>query len=260
MEFIDTHAHIYLEHFDKDIDNILQSAKTSMISSIFLPNIDSSSIKAMLKLEDYHPDQCRAMMGLHPCSVKEDFEKELNILESWLGRRKFAGIGETGTDLYWDKTYQEQQVDALKVQISWARDYNLPIILHSRDSLDLSIQIVESHYFSGISGIFHCFTGNLDQAKRIIDLGFHLGVGGVVTFKNSGLDTLLENIPLDSIVLETDSPYLAPVPFRGKRNEPSYIPIIANKLAEIYKIRVEEIAKITTENARKIFKEKEPEI
>jgi TatD DNase family protein len=260
VEFIDTHAHIYLEHFDKDINDILQRAKTSMISSIYLPNIDSSSIKAMLKLEDYHPDQCRAMIGLHPCSVKEDFEKELNIMESWLGQRKFAGIGETGTDLYWDKTYQHQQVDALKVQISWARDYNLPIILHSRDSLDLSIQVVESRYFSGISGIFHCFTGNLDQAKRIIDLGFHLGVGGVVTFKNSGLDGLLENIPLDSIVLETDSPYLAPVPFRGKRNEPSYIPIIANKLAEIYTIRVEEIAKITTENARKIFKEKEPEI
>ena len=260
MEFIDTHAHIYLEHFDKDIDNILQSAQTSMISSIFLPNIDSSSIKAMLRLEDRHPNQCRAMMGLHPCSVKEDFEKELIILESWLGQRKFAGIGETGTDLYWDKTYQEQQVEALQVQISWAREYNLPMILHSRNSLDLSIQIVESHYFSGISGIFHCFTGNLDQAKRIIDLGFHLGVGGVVTFKNSGLGALLENIPLDSIVLETDSPYLAPVPFRGKRNEPSYIPIIANKLAKIYEVKVEEIAKITTENARKIFKEKEPEI
>ena len=260
MEFIDTHAHIYLEHFEKDIENILQSAKSSMISSIFLPNIDGSSIEAMLKLETCHPDQCHAMMGLHPCSVKEDFEQELNILENWLGQRKFAGIGETGTDLYWDKTYQKQQVEALQVQISWAREYNLPIILHSRDSLDLSIQVIESNHFSGISGIFHCFTGNLDQAKRIIDLGFYLGVGGVVTFKNSGLGALLENIPLDNIVLETDSPYLAPVPFRGKRNEPSYIPIIANKLAEIYKVRVEEIAKTTTENARKIFKEKGPEI
>jgi TatD DNase family protein len=260
MEYIDTHAHIYLEHFDEDIEKILQSAKNVLISTIFLPNIDSSSIEAMLQLEALYPDQCRALMGLHPCSVKGDFENELKIMDNWLGRRKFAGIGETGTDLYWDKTYMEQQVEALKIQISWAKDKNLPIILHSRNSLDLSIQIVESRHFSGISGIFHCFTGNIDQAKRIIDLGFYLGIGGVVTFKNSKLDALLESVPLGRIVLETDSPYLAPAPYRGKRNEPSYLPIIAKKLAEIYKTDIKDIAKITTENARKIFKDNKPEI
>jgi len=260
MEFVDTHAHIYLEHFEEDIDKILESAKASSVTSIFLPNIDGSSIETMIKLEKSFPDQCQALMGLHPCSVKKDFEEELKMMENWLGKRNFAGIGETGTDLYWDKSFKEQQVEALKVHINWAREKDLPIILHSRNSLDLSIQIIESNHFSGFSGIFHCFTGSLDQAKRILDLGFYLGIGGVVTFKNSKLDALLENIPLSSIVLETDSPYLAPVPYRGKRNEPSYIPLIANKLAEVYKTNVEEIAKITTQNARKVFKKKSTEI
>ena len=260
MEFIDTHAHIYLEQFDEDITIILNRAKATSVSRIFLPNIDSSSIESMLKLEESFPYQCRSLMGLHPCSVKKDYEEELKIMENWLHRKKFAGIGETGTDLYWDKTYREQQVEALKIQISWAREYNLPIILHSRDSLDLSIQIIEACHFTGISGIFHCFTGNADQAKRITDLGFYLGIGGVVTFKNSKIDAVLKDIPLSQIVLETDSPYLAPVPFRGKRNEPSYIPIIANKLAEVYEIKVEEIAKITTNNAREIFRETKSKI
>jgi TatD DNase family protein len=254
VELIDTHAHIYLNHFEKDIDDMLKNAEAASVSSIYLPNIDSSTIKAMLGLEASHPEHCRSLIGLHPCSVKKDFEGELRTMEGWLGQREFAGIGETGTDLYWDKTFREQQIEALKIQISWSRYKDLPIVLHSRDSLDLTIEIIESNYFQGFTGIFHCFTGNLDQAKRIIDLGFYLGIGGVVTFKNSNLDSLLESLPMNRLVLETDSPYLAPVPYRGKRNEPSYIPIIANKLAEIYNTHVEEIAKITTDNARNIFK------
>jgi TatD DNase family protein len=254
MEFVDTHAHIYLEQFDEDIEQVMQRSKASSVTRIYLPNIDSSSIEAMLKLEESFPAQCHAMVGLHPCSVKEDFEEELKVVEYWLEKKEFAGIGETGTDLYWDKKYMEQQIESLLIQINWAKEYDLPIVLHSRNSLDLSLQIVEENHFSEISGIFHCFTGSLDQAKRIIGLGFYLGIGGVVTFKNSKLDVLLEDIPINHIVLETDSPYLAPHPFRGKRNEPSYIPVIANKLAEVYNKNIEEIAKITTENARKIFK------
>lgn len=255
MEFIDTHAHIYLDPFTEDLELMLQRAKDQGVSAIYLPNIDGASINDMLELEAAWPDHCASMIGLHPCSIKEDFEIELMVMEDWLKRRTFAGIGETGTDLYWDKTFREQQVEALTVQVGWARKFSLPIILHSRDSLDLSIHVIEKCHTTGLTGIFHCFTGSPDQAKRIIDLGFYLGIGGVVTFKNSGLDILLKNIPLTYIVLETDSPYLAPAPFRGKRNEPSYLPVIAERLAEVYKTSIEEIAKITTNNARKIFKE-----
>jgi TatD DNase family protein len=256
MKYIDTHAHIYLEQFTEDIGLVLKEAKDSSVTRIYLPNIDRSSIGPMLNLEISYPGHCRTMIGLHPCSVKENFKEELNYMEYWLGKRTFVGIGETGTDLYWDKTYYDQQVESLKIQIGWAKKWKLPIILHSRESLELSIQIIEESHSPGLSGIFHCFTGSLYQARRIIDLGFYLGIGGVVTFKNSDLDELLEKIYIDHIVLETDSPYLAPVPYRGKRNKPSYIPVIAAKLAEIYKMNVEQIAKITTENARKVFNEK----
>ena len=255
MEFIDTHAHIYLDPFTSDIHQILHKAKEKGVLRIYMPNIDSSSIESMLKLEADNKEQCASMIGLHPCSIKENFERELQIMEEYLMKRTFAGIGEVGTDLYWDKTFKEQQVEALKVQVEWAQNYDLPIILHSRNSLDLTIQTIEKYQESGLTGIFHCFSGSLEQAKRIIDLGFCLGIGGVVTFKNSRLDTQLKNIPLEYIVLETDSPYLAPVPYRGKRNEPSYIPIIASHLAEVYRTDIEEIAKITTNNARKIFKD-----
>jgi len=194
MEFVDTHAHIYLDPFIEDLELMLQRAKDKGVSRIYLPNIDVASINDMLELEAACPDLCVSMIGLHPCSVKEDFEVELRVMEDWLERRLFAGIGETGTDLYWDKTFLEQQVEALTIQAGWARQFNLPIILHSRDSLDLSIQVIEKCHTIGLTGIFHCFTGSPDQAKRIIDLGFFLGIGGVATFKNSGLDILLNEI------------------------------------------------------------------
>jgi TatD DNase family protein len=252
--YIDTHAHIYLESFLEDTDSIVQRAVNNGIGGIYMPNIDVSSVGSMVALEDTYPEYCHSMIGLHPCSVKADFNIQLEKLEHWLSQRKFSGIGETGTDLYWDKTFHEQQVEALEIQINWAKRYNLPIILHSRNSLDLSIQIIEKNHQEGLSGIFHCFTGSLDQARCITEMGFYLGIGGVITFKKSNLGDILQYITLENIVLETDSPYLAPVPHRGKRNEPSYIPHIAGRLAEIYDVSVKEIAKITTTNARRIFK------
>jgi len=256
MELIDTHAHIYLDQFKEDRKEVLSSAFSSSVSKIYLPNIDVSTIGPMLDLEAAFPDQCLSLIGLHPCSVNADFDEELKIMENWLVKRSFAGIGETGTDLYWDKTYREQQIESLEIQVNWAKMYDLPIILHSRDSLDLSIQIIEKNHIEGLSGIFHCFTGSIDQARRITDLGFYLGIGGVVTFKNSGLGSTVENIPLEKIVLETDSPYLTPHPYRGKRNEPAHIKLIAQRLAEIYDTDISIIAEKTTDNARKVFKAK----
>lgn len=256
MELIDTHAHIYLEQFKDDIKEVLSNAINSSISRIYLPNIDASTINSMMDLETEFPDRCRAIIGLHPCSVNADFEEELKIIEDWLGKRSFAGIGETGTDLYWDKTYRHQQIESLEIQVNWAKIHDIPIVLHSRDSLDLSIQIIEKNHSIGLSGIFHCFTGSLEQANRIIDMGFFLGIGGVVTFKNSGLGSIIKDVPLEKIVLETDSPYLTPHPYRGKRNEPAYLNLIAQRLAEIYETDISIIADITTDNARKVFKEK----
>ncbi len=254
MSFIDTHAHIYLDQFKDDRIQVIEEAKTSRVEAIFMPNIDCTSIENMLAMEQLFAGYCFAMMGLHPCSVDKNFEKDLREMESWLERRTFSGIGETGTDLYWDKTFIRQQEESLGIQIRWAKNYELPVILHSRDSLELTIEVVERNYDDQLKGIFHCFTGDLRQAERIIDLGFFLGIGGVLTFKNANLDKILEKVPLSSIVLETDSPYLSPVPNRGKRNEPANIPLIAQKLSEIYHVNISEIARITTENAKKIFR------
>jgi TatD DNase family protein len=254
MEFIDTHAHIYLKEFNGDRKEVIAGAINSSVSKIFLPNIDKSTLGSVLDLETEYPGLCFAMIGLHPCSVTADFEQELKTMEEWLEKRSFSGIGETGTDLYWDQSYRSQQIESLKIQVNWAEKYRLPIILHSRDSLDLSIQIIEEAHSGDLSGIFHCFTGSLDQARQIIDLGFFLGIGGVLTFKNSGLGSIIENVPLEKIVLETDSPYLTPHPHRGKRNEPAYISLIAQRLAEIYDTDISTIADITTENAKKVFK------
>lgn len=255
MEFVDTHAHVYLDQFDEDIGQVIQRAESSGISKIYLPNIDKHSVSAMLELEDRYPGHCYPMIGLHPCSVAKDFERDLKEIEGWLHRRSFKGIGETGTDMYWEESFKEQQVESLRIQIGWAKKFQLPIILHSRNSLDLTIETIERNHSEDLTGIFHCFAGNLDQAGRIADLGFYIGVGGVVTFKNSNLSEILEQVSLSRVVLETDSPYLAPVPYRGKRNEPSYIPMIAERLAEVYTTDIENIAKTTTDNARKIFRE-----
>lgn len=249
---IDTHAHIYSEEFMGDFDEILRNAKDEGVSDIFMPNIDSSSIPRMLEIQNHHTE-CHAMIGLHPCYVKENYQNELKIMESNLAINKFSAIGEIGIDLYWDKTFALEQEDAFRHQINMAKKAGLPFVIHSRESLDITIRIVEELQDGNLTGIFHCFNGTVDQANHIIDIGFYMGIGGVITYKNAGIDKIVSDLPLSSLVLETDAPYLSPVPFRGKRNETAYIKIIAQKLAEIKNCTFEQIASATTFNANKIF-------
>ncbi len=249
----DTHAHIYLTDFDADREEMLARCREANVSKIFMPNIDQTSVDAMLGVESSYPDQCGAMMGLHPCSVKKDFEKELYLVEQWLAKRRFSAVGEMGTDLYWDKTFWEEQKEAFNIQVTWAKKYKLPLVIHCRESIDQTIELLEPQVADGLTGIFHCFSSGIEQARKIIAMGFYLGLGGVATFKNGGLDKVIPEIVLDKIVLETDSPYLAPVPYRGKRNEPAYIPVIAKKIAEIKKISLQELQEATTKNAERVF-------
>ncbi len=251
--WIDTHAHIYLKEFDHDRQEVLRRCAEESVSQIFMPNVDHATIDSMLELESRWPD-CIAMMGLHPCSVKKNFERELYVVEEWFSRRKFAAVGEIGTDLYWDKTFWDQQCEAFTIQVKWAKKLDLPIIIHCRESLAETIDMVEGLQDGKLTGIFHCFTGTAAQAEKIARLNFYVGIGGVSTFKKGGLDLVLPDIPLEKIVLETDSPYLAPVPHRGKRNEPSFIPLIAQQVAGIKGVSLEDLQKQTTENALKIFK------
>ncbi len=255
MPFIDTHAHMYAEQFDQDRDEAIQRAIESGVERIYLPNIDHTSIDAMLELEAKYPEHCFAMMGLHPCSVKEDFEKELQIVEDWLGKRKFVAVGEMGTDLYWDQTHFEQQQEAFRLQVAWAKKYDLPIVIHCRDSFQETVDLLKplKKENPNLKGIFHCFTGSVADAEQVIDLGFLMGIGGVATFKKAGMDQVLPQVDLKHLVLETDSPYLAPVPHRGKRNESAYIPKIAQRVAEIKDLPLEQIAKATTEQALQLF-------
>jgi len=220
-----------------------------------MPNIDHTSIDLMLETEHKYPAQCISMMGLHPCSIKKDFEKELYRVEEWLSKRKFAAVGEMGTDLHWDKTFWEQQQEAFRIQVGWAKQYNLPIVIHCRESIDETIELLEPLNDGKLKGVFHCFSGTFEQAKKITMMGFYLGLGGVATFKNGGLDKVIPDLELDNLVLETDSPYLAPVPHRGKRNTPEYIPLIATKIAELKKVTLEELSSITTANAIRLFKQ-----
>ncbi|MCG8307158.1 MAG: TatD family hydrolase [Cytophagales bacterium] len=250
---IDTHAHIYLNDFEQDINEVIRDAKEAGIAKIFMPNIDSRSIERMLTLEDKFPNYCVPMMGLHPCYVKENYKAELHAVESWLEKRKFCAIGEAGIDLYWDKTHISAQIEALEVQIDWAKNLDLPLVLHCRNSMDMTMEIIEKHQDGKLKGIFHCFTGNPDQAGRIIDMNFTLGIGGVVTFKNGGLDKVIPHVDLKNIVLETDSPYLAPVPYRGKRNTPAYLSYIVNRISELKSCGSEEVTHQTTENALALF-------
>lgn len=251
---IDTHTHLYAEEFDEDRKETIQRALDKGITEFYLPAIDSESHEKMLQLETEYPDRIFSMMGLHPCYVKpETWEKELVIVKNYLDQRAFPAIGEIGIDLYWDKTTLDIQVKAFEQQIDWAIEKDLPIVIHTRESFDETFEVLERKKHSKLRGIFHCFSGNLEQAKRAIDLNFILGIGGVVTFKNGKIDQFLQEIPLDKIVLETDSPYLAPVPHRGKRNESSYLDLVAGKLVDIYKVDFLEIDKITTENAKKMF-------
>lgn len=253
MELIDTHAHLYLDTFDEDRNEMLDRARQAGVNAIYLPNIDPSSIAPMLELEKSQPDFCFAMMGLHPCSVGEDFREALAIVRGWLERRHFCAIGEIGIDLYWDKSFREQQEEAFLEQVSWAIEFGLPIVIHARESLDIILDLIEPLEEPRLSGIFHCFTGTVDQARRIQDLGFLMGIGGVLTYKKAGLDEVLKNVPLSCLVLETDAPYLSPVPFRGKRNESAYLPYIAAKLAEIYGTTIEEVGQQTVRNAKNLF-------
>ena len=251
--FVDTHAHIYHEDFKADREDMLQRCRDAKVEQIYMPNVDHESIDNMMELESRSEGMCHSMMGLHPCSVKRGFEKELYIVENWLTKRQFAAVGEIGTDLYWDKTLFDLQVEAFNIQVDWAKKYRLPIVIHCRESIDETIALVEKAKDDNLTGIFHCFSGNAEQAKRITSLGFLLGIGGVATFKNGGLDKVLPEISLDHLVLETDSPYLAPVPYRGKRNEPSYIPIVASRISEVKRVTTDEVRITTSKNATSLF-------
>ncbi len=250
---IDTHCHLYSEEFKDDIDAVIERAKQSGIKKFYLPAIDSETIDAMFALENKYPNECIAMMGLHPCYVKENYKTELQIVQDWLAKRKFAAIGEIGLDFYWDKTFAAQQLEAFELQMQWAVDKEMPIVIHTRNAMKETIDAVKPFADKGLRGVFHCFSGNEEDALQIVEMGFYLGIGGVVTYKNSGLATAIENIGLEWLVVETDAPYLSPVPFRGKRNESSYLQYIIDKLAEIKRCPVAEVVAITSANAEKIL-------
>ena len=253
MILIDTHCHLYGEEFTNDIENVLEMAGIEGVTKFYLPGLDSNAIDVMLTMEDRFPKKCIAMMGLHPCYVKENYLQELEIVNGWLSKRKFAAIGEIGLDFYWDKTFLKEQEESFRMQMEWAIAYNYPIVIHTRNAMQETLALVKEYVPKGIRGIFHCFSGNEADAQEIINAGFYLGIGGVITYKNSGLAEVIEKIDLQYLVLETDAPYLAPVPFRGKRNESSYLKYIAAKVATIKKTYIEEVAAVTTANAEKIF-------
>lgn len=251
--FIDTHCHFYLPEFDSDREEVILRAENEGIGTILLPAIDNETHGLMLKAESQFSGKCQLMMGLHPCSVKESYKNELKIVRDYFEKRKFVAVGETGLDFFWDLTFTKEQYESFHTQIEMALEYNIPVVIHSRNSLDECINVISEHQKGNLKGVFHCFSGTLAQANKITDLGFYLGIGGVVTFKNSGLDKIMETVDMNHVVLETDSPYLAPVPYRGKRNECSYLKFVVDKLASIKNISIEEVAKITTGNAKKLF-------
>jgi len=250
---IDTHCHLYLDEFKPDITEVIASAEVAGVKKFYLPGIDSTEIDNILLLEEKFPGKCIAMMGLHPCSVKENYVDELSIVKEWVWKRKFAAVREIGLDFDWDKTFTEQQDEAFRMQIELSLQYDLPIVIHTRNAMQETIDVVKEFVPGGVRGIFHCFGGSYENAKDILDAGFYLGIGGVLTYKNAGLAEVLDKIDLRHMVLETDSPYLTPVPFRGKRNESSYLKYIVEKLAAIKKVTVEEVGNITSYNAQKIF-------
>ena len=255
MHLIDTHTHLFAKQFDNDRSEVIQRALVKGVKQMLLPNINSSSIQPMLNLCAEFPNNCFPMIGLHPCDIKKNYLEELVIIEEWLQKEKFVAVGEIGIDLHWDKNTLSIQEDAFRKQVELAKKYKLPIAIHVRDSFDEVLGIIDELNDDNLSGVFHCFTGNEAQANHIINYGgFKLGIGGVVTFKNSNLDKTLSTISIEYLILETDSPYLAPAPLRGKRNESSYVVLIAEKLAEIYGKSLEEIAFITTKNTKELFK------
>ena len=253
MKLVDTHTHLYLKEFSEDINEVIKRAEKEGVNKFYLPAIDSSETAAMFDLEKKFPDKCIAMAGLHPCSIKENYKEELDKVEKLLSERKFVAIGESGLDFYWDTTFTKEQYEALKIQAIWALQYNVPLVLHTRNAMQETIDVIKLYSKKGLNGIFHCFSGTMQNAKDIIDIGFLLGIGGVITYKNSGLAEIIKDIDLSHIVLETDAPYLTPVPFRGKRNESSYLKYVVEKIAAIKNITAEEVADETSKNAEKIF-------
>ncbi|WP_208021468.1 TatD family hydrolase [Flavicella sediminum] len=250
----DTHTHLYSEQFDEDRHEVIQRSIDAGVTRFFIPAIDSEYTQSMLDLEAAYPENIFLMMGLHPTHVKENVEEELALIKEWIDKRTFYAIGEIGMDLYWDQTYLKEQQYAFRTQIQWAKERKMPINIHCRNAFDEVFEILKEEKSEDLFGIFHCFTGNLEQAKQAVSLNMKLGIGGVVTFKNGKIDKFLNEIPLSEIVLETDAPYLAPTPYRGKRNESSYLTNVIGKLVDIYGLPFDEIARITTENSKAIFK------
>ena len=250
---IDSHSHIYSEDFSHDFDDVIQNAYNNDVKKIILPNIDSGSAKHLIDVSNSYPHVCYPLMGLHPTSVAEDYKQELEAVEYWFDKHKFYGVGEIGIDLYWSQTFLKQQEDAFRFQVKLAKKRKLPIVIHVRNSFKEVFKIVKEEQDGNLRGIFHCFTGNEKEAAKVVDLGFLLGIGGVVTFKNSNLEKVIGKSDLSNLVLETDSPYLAPVPKRGRRNESSYLVYVAQKIAEIFDVPVEKVAEVTTANARNLF-------
>ncbi len=257
MKLIDTHTHLYVNDFKEDIDAVIQRANAEGVEKFYLPAIDRSETSALIELEKKYPGKVFAMAGLHPCSVKADYKDELEQIEEQLEEREFAGIGETGLDFYWDTTFKNEQFESLHVHAQWAIQYRRPLVLHTRNAMQEAINVVKEYQGKGLYGIFHCFSGSLENAREIIEAGFYLGIGGVLTFKNSGLAEVIKEIKTEHLVLETDSPYLAPAPFRGKRNESSYLKFIVEKLADVKSISAEEAAQQTSKNAEFLFSQKE---
>ncbi len=257
MKFTDTHCHIYSDQFETDIEDVIEAAQNQGVGRFLLPAIDASHSEKLENLAANH-DNVYPMFGLHPCSVNSNYLDELTVVENQLfsskNTKQPVAVGEIGIDLYWDKTFLSEQKQALEIQVNWAKKLKLPIVIHVRDAFDEIFEVIDELNDDNLTGVFHCFTGNVNQAKHILNYGgFKLGIGGVLTFKNSGLDKVIENIDLEHLLLETDSPYLAPHPHRGKRNEPSYIPLIARKLAETKGVLIEEVSRITERNTNEIF-------
>ncbi len=251
---IDTHSHIYVEQFNEDVDEVIQRALNNGIDRILMPNVDVDSIAPMLQIEAKYPEKCLSMMGLHPTSVNQNYQEQLDVMYSWLQRHSFCAIGEIGIDLYWDKTYLAEQVEAFKAQVAWAKEYQLPIVIHAREAFDEIFEALDDVGTNGIKGVFHSFTGNVSQAQKALSYpDFKLSINGVVTFKNSGLDKVVSQIDLKHLVVETDAPYLTPTPYRGKRNEPNYVHLVAEKLAAIYDLPKSEIEAVTSRNALQLF-------
>ena len=258
MYLIDTHAHLYDITFDAgdSLASLIERCRTEGVQQVYMPNINLESLPRMLAVEKEYPDFCRSMIGLHPCDVTDDYRARLSEMEPWLAKHRFAAVGEIGLDLYHSRTHRKEQEEAFRIQIGWARTHDIPVVIHCRDAFKELLSLLETLQDGQLRGVVHCFTGSYEDAQRVIDLGLHLGIGGILTYKNAGLAEIVEKLPLEHMVLETDSPYLAPAPKRGKQNEPSYLPYIAGKLAEIHGVTPEEVAAITTEQARALFENK----